>query len=231
MHNGLVMVGGVKMSKSLGNFTTVKQALAAHEPEVIRLAILSSHYSSPLDFTEDLFRSAGIRLSGFYRTLAALGDKARSGVPGAKNPLKLAADALLAEFEAAMSDNLNTALALAAFSDAFRRANQVLENGGLTPDELSTGAAYFIETVRKISGILRILEDSPTSYLERARNRFLKERKLDVAQIQAQIAERSTAKSNKDYAAADRIRQELSGLGIKLEDKKESTTWDIDLDS
>ena len=229
---GSLTVDGVKMSKSLGNFTTIKQALADHEPEVIRLAILSSHYSSPLDFNEELFRSAGIRLSGFYRTLAALGTVALTGEPGAQNPLKVAADDLLAKFEAAMSENLNTALALAAFSDAFRQANQVLESGGLAAGELAAGAAYFLEAVRKIAGILRLLEEDPVAYLKRARERFLKERKLDADQIQAQIDQRSEAKANKDFTAADRIRQDLTGLGIKLEDKKDgTTTWDISWDN
>lgn len=227
VHNGLVQVDGVKMSKSLGNFITVKQAIAEHEPEVIRLAILSVHYSSPLDFTADLFRAAEKRLTGFYRTLVALKAAAKPGEAAADNPLKLVADELVIKFEAAMDDNLNTALALAHLSDAQRRINQVLEDKKMPSQELSAGATACIAAVGQIAKILRVFEEEPSAYLSRARERFLKSRGLTAGQIEERIAARAAAKAAKDYAASDRIRDELATLGIELRDSKDGTVWDV----
>ncbi len=224
IHNGLVMVNKQKMSKSLGNFYTVKQALEKFSADEIRYVILGNHYTSNFDFSDEAFRIAGKRVYYFYRTLrqvdqvlAELDSVAEANEKGA----------LLGEFEKAMDENLNSPKALAAVSNAFTEINGLL--AGKKKQIIGNAAefAIFRSDLRKVSGVLGFLKQDPEKYLARIRSNFLSEAGLTESDLSEMISERAGAKQERDFERADRIRKELEKEGIRLLDTPQGTEWDI----
>lgn len=200
LHNGYVVVNGEKMSKSLGNFLTVRQLLEeGHDGEVIRLALLSGHYRQPLDINREKLAESKSQLDRLYGALRPLGDS----LPEAsreKTPERLL-DAL--------SDDLNTPLALSALHDLAHELNKA-------SDEEKVGRA---EALLSGARLLGLLERVPEAWFKGS------EGDLDVAEIERLIAERLAARKARDFATADRIRDDLLERGILLEDGAQGTTW------
>lgn len=226
LHNGLVMVDGRKMSKSLGNFYTIKEALGEYVPDVIRYIILSHHYSSNIDFSHDSFRTAEKRIYYFYKTLAAV----TAFLESTEAPAVQASPqdgALLESFTASMDDNFNTARTLAAVSHAFTEANSLLQDRKKPLSEKTEALRRFMHDLRAIAGVLHILDDNPDAVLEEMEGRFLERHGMSREEIEEQIEQRRAAKERKDYAAADAIRAQLGTRGIKLLDRRDGTDWEI----
>lgn len=226
IHNGLVMVDNQKMSKSLGNFYTIKQALAQYPADVIRYVVLTHHYSSNIDFSEQAFRNAEKRVLYFYRTLQRVdahihGTAARDGVEPDQE--------LLGGFERAMNDNFNTAEVVATLSHAFASANEALMSrkkaDAATPD-----LAAFRAAVTKIASVLRIFDEDPKTVIDDITDRVLRRNGVTVQQIEALIDERARARAEKDYARADEIRDRLQDSGIALMDGPDGTEWEVSVD-
>ena len=200
VHNGFLSVNGEKMSKSLGNFITIRDALDGAPGEVLRLMMLSTHYRHPLDWTEEGVQQARTRLDRLYRVLQNAGevsvtgsDDADSGDPG---------------FDAALHDDLNTPLAL---SELERQADELSKLDG--PD---TGRHR--RTFLASAGMLGILQQDPKAWFKGA------DAAEDVSHIEAQIALRLEARNAKDFGTADNIRDALAENGIILEDRPDGTT-------
>jgi len=186
MHNGYLMTEGEKMSKSLGNFYTVNDLLEEFPGEAIRLALLSTHYRQPMDFTKAGITEAKRKLDGWYRLLdGAIGEGA---LP----------EAVLA----ALSDDMNTPQAIAEMDSL---ANQARAGDSAAGSGLKAAA-----------NMLGLLQQDPEVWFKGAG---------DEAAIDALIEQRLEARANKDFAESDRIRDELAGQGIVLEDGPEGTTW------
>ena len=206
IHNGFVQVDEEKMSKSLGNFFTVREILQRYRPEEIRYFILSSHYRSPLHYSDDNLDQARGALQRLYTALrgSAVNDDA-------------ALDADYEErFRAAMNDDFNTPEALAVLFDLARALNRAREQD-------SSDTARLANTLSKLAGRLGILQEDPETYL-RGRQETGAEGPGD-AEIEALIARREQARTDRDWGEADRIRDELTGMGVVLEDAAGSTQW------
>ena len=225
MHNGMVNVGGQKMSKSLGNFTTIRALLGSGVSAMtLRLFVLQAHYRKPLDFTAEALEAAA---TGWKGLNAALGLGDRHGVPlGWGDPTPLPQGAILSSsspadpgllsleqrFIEAMDDDLNSSGALAVLFDLakpLRALANRLERGdgpGLPSEEVQALAARWL-LLRDLAGVLGLRHEAEAAA------------SLDDAAIDAAIASRQAAKAAKNYAVADQIRDELSAQGIELIDK------------
>ena len=207
MHNGFVRVDDEKMSKSLGNFFTVREILARYPAEAIRYFMLTSQYRSPLNYTDkqlDMARAALVRL---YTALR--GAPAEPAEPDAE---------YLARFRAAMDDDLNTPEALAVLFDLARELNRAREEG-------SARAPVLAATLRHVGGVLGLLEQDPETFLRGLPAADAEASAPGAERIEALIAQRVAARAHRDWKEADRIRQELAAEGVVLEDGPSGTTW------
>ncbi|MGJ0429815.1 cysteine--tRNA ligase [Methylobacter sp.] len=207
MHNGFVRINEEKMSKSLGNFFTVREVLQRYRPEIIRFFILSSHYRSPLNYSDEHLDEAGAALTRLYTALR--------GVETAEAAIE--AD-YKARFEQAMDDDFNTPVALSVLFDLARELNKVKENN-------REKAVQLAATLRYLGGLLGILQDDPDTFLKGGAIVGSSTLSLSNEQIEQQIQARLEAKKNKDWSTADRIRDELKEQGIILEDVPGGTNW------
>jgi cysteinyl-tRNA synthetase len=205
MHNGFVRVDNEKMSKSLGNFFTLRDILARYRAEDVRYFILASHYRSPLNYSDQMLDSAGAALTRLYTALRDI----EISTPGE------ACKVYLDKFAAAMDDDFNTAEAVAVLFDL---ANQINKHRATEPALASALAA----TLKQLGGVLGLLQDDPAHYLQSSASTS---DGLSNAQIEALIQQRLQARQNKNWAESDRIRDELKAQGIVLEDKGKATTW------
>ena len=208
MHNGLVRIDEEKMSKSLNNFLTIKDVLNVYSGEEIRLFIIGSHYRSPLNYARESLESARSALRRFY---TALRGHDIDGAPQSSLAEDLAED-YVARFEAAMNDDLNTPEAIAVMHEVA---------GAVNKEKDADKARVLARTLSTLGRRLGILEQDAEAALKgRSQSGGLS----DEA-IEALIVERQTARTNRDFARSDEIRDELTTNGIVLEDAGGSTSW------
>lgn len=205
IHNGFVQVDEEKMSKSLGNFFTVREVLKRYRPEEVRFFILGSHYRSPLNYTEENLDKARGGLTRLYTALR--------GLPTAEEGQSL--DSFVERFHAAMDDDFNTPEAIAVL---FELANALNRARAEKADSVSNLSA----TLRHLGGSLGLLLADAETYL---RAGSLKEDAISDAAIEQLIAKRNAARDLKDWAESDRIREQLNGKGVVLEDGPGGTSW------
>jgi len=237
MHNGFVNINQEKMSKSLGNFFTIREVLKKIHPEVLRFFLLSHHYRSPLDYSDVSVQEAAAGLDRLYGLLqrideALAGREAPAQVPASElsDDTRAVHEALLGlffQFENAMNDDLNTAEALGHVHKCARQVGAFLHEGfDPNPRNLAV-LRYAAESFRKLGGVLGLLQESPAAYFGTKRQEAVDAKGLDPAMIEAKIAERKQARADKDWKRADDIRDELAALGVVLEDGPEGTTWKV----
>ena len=205
MHNGFLKINNEKMSKSLGNFFTVREIAEKYPLQVIRFFMLSAHYRSPLNFSADLVEASK---NGLERIITAVDRlKSISGTDGEKDKaVAEEMDAFVKKYEAAMDDDLNTADAISVIFELVKYANV-----NVTEESTKATVELVLNTVTKLCDILGIITEK-------------KEEILD-SDIEALIEERQAARKAKDFARADEIRDQLSDMGIILEDTREGVKW------
>jgi cysteinyl-tRNA synthetase len=214
MHNGFVRINDEKMSKSLGNFFTVREVLKTlRDPEVLRFFLLSSHYRGPINYSEAQLTQADETLLGLYRALADRGSAARD----LRSVVEMRAVAeIRGRFDAAMDDDFNTPDALAVMQGAARDLNSAKDTGR------HADAAALAAALRDMGGVLGLLQQPPSEYLKRG----VGEAQLTDLQVDTLIEARRAARKKRDFAESDRVRDALASAGIVLEDKPDgSTGW------
>ena len=228
VHNGFITVDKEKMSKSLGNFFTVKEILEKYDPEVVRCFLISTHYRSPIEFSDAQLNEAEISIDRYYSTVMRIQDfmetaentKATLTVSEFENLLS----STKGKFEDAMNDDFNSALAIGGIFELIRETNKFLDSrpSGHKARELVLKAK---EMLAELGGVLNIFQRTPEEWykaLMKVKNIGLTEK-----DIIDKISERQEARQKKDWALADKIRKELDEKGIILEDKKDRTTWKV----
>jgi len=202
MHNGFVRINDEKMSKSLGNFFTVREILERYQAEEVRYFILTSQYRSPLNYSDEHLDNARNALTRFYTALRGLPE----ATPAADTQFEK-------DFHAAMQDDFNTPEALATLFELVREINRVRADDEAT-------AASLGALLRQLGDLIGILQSDSESYLRGGASA----NDGDV-EIDALVAQRNEAKANKDWGTADEIRNKLQEMGIVLEDGPSGTTW------
>jgi cysteinyl-tRNA synthetase len=222
MHNGFVQIDDEKMSKSLGNFFTIRDVTARFEPEGLRFFLLGTHYRRDFNFSDLVLSEAEKRLGALYETLEKadrLGEGASPAGRGGKLP------AAAAE---ALDDDFNTPQVLALLAEAFTAANAVADRKGKkTPDDRAELAA-FARDVREVGRTLGILQRHPAQALLAIREKAAARKGIDPAEVEARIAERVAARAVKDWARGDAIRDALLQRGVALMDGPQGTTWKVE---
>ena len=225
MHSGLLTISKTKMSKSLGNQILTSKFLQRFPGEVLRLAYLQNHYTSNVDFSEQVFRSSAQRLLYFYETIREL-DLLASTATG---PVALVPDHkpndLIEAFHHEMTNDFGTVGALRDISIAFRRANE-LRQGKKSPAKAHTAAAY-AEVFRELFAVFGLLQASPEGFISSLKSQIVADIGIDEAVIDRMILERKAARDAKDWAKGDELRKQLSEMGIELMDGADGTRWTI----
>ena len=208
LHNGFVNVDNEKMSKSLGNFFTIRDVLKRYRGEEIRAFILLSHYRSPVNYSDASLDAARAALTRLYTAMRGLTLNVGANLRFAT--LQGFSD----RFTEAMNDDFNTPVAFAVLFDLAREANRLRDTD-------RDAAAAHVALLRELGGVIGFLQDDPDSYL---RGQGVTGG-LDDHAIDALIAQRTAARKAKDFAESDRIRDELAAAGVTLEDGPAGTTW------
>jgi cysteinyl-tRNA synthetase len=223
MHNGFLNIDNEKMSKSLGNFFTLREVFEKFSPLAVRFFLMSAHYRAPLNFSEDTLKQAAQALSRFDDFIqrvseiaskqAVAGKPAVSGppatagaAPAGRSPAAALVERARAGFEEGLDDDLNISRALAALSDFLRDVNTLIDKGELAPG----GARAVVDFMKKTDSVLGVLTFG---------------RELLPEEVERRIEERLQARKAKDFRKADTIRRELLELGILLEDTPDGTRW------
>lgn len=202
IHSGMIMVNEEKMSKSLGNFFTIRTVLEHYNPEAVRYFLLSTHYRSQLNYTEENLNLAQTALERLYTALRGTDANAKAS----------GGEAYEEAFKAAMNDDFNTPNAVSTLFEMAREINKLKTEDKAKADGLAA-------SLRELASVLGLLEQDPETFLQGNSDDD------EVAKIEALIKQRNDARASKDWASADAARDALNEMGIVLEDGPQGTTW------
>jgi cysteinyl-tRNA synthetase len=231
IHNGFVNLNADKMSKSTGNFLTIRDVLKQFPYEAIRYFLLASHYRSPLDFTDQNIKDAQAAVDRVYQTLERLGYFVPAKGKGCPDQVLKDLDEQLTKFSKgfaeAMDDDFNTAQVLGKTFELIRELNRFLDQQPST-DQFSARKKKIEDCFHPLRETLGLFGQDPQKYFQIQKERVLKEGAMSDAEIQQKIEQRKQARTGRDFARADQIRAELADRGIVLKDNPDgSTSWTV----
>ncbi|MBW2451249.1 MAG: cysteine--tRNA ligase [Deltaproteobacteria bacterium] len=226
LHNGFVNVDQEKMSKSLGNFFTIRDILEKYDPEIIRFFVLTAHYRSPIDFSDQNLNESRQGLTRFYEALHhATNAIAELSIPAGDNA---EACQLEKHFRDAMDDDFNTALAIGHLFDGVRTINRLVsEKKFRKKPELVATVSALHQKILELGDVLGLFGSAPAVWLKKQNLQGLNSLGLTEAAVEELIKERLLARQEKDFARADQIRESLAVQGVELLDSPQGTTWKI----
>lgn len=226
LHNGFVNVNQEKMSKSLGNFFTIRDILQSYDPEVVRFFILTAHYRSPIDFSDQNLQESKMGLTRFYEALQSAAEAVAElpeSVAGATEGA-----ALEEKFREAMDDDFNTALAIGHLFEGVRTLNRLIgEKKFAKKPDLVAAVRDLQQAIKRLGGVLGLFGANPAEWLEKQKRAALAKLDITAEEIEQLIGDRRQARQEKDFARADQIRQELDAKGIELLDTPQGTNWKV----
>ncbi len=234
VHNGFVTINGEKMSKSLGNFYTIKDILKDFEPEALRLFLLSKHYRSPLDFSFDFLKENDMALNRGYQALYDSQNIVSKPVskdrpmPDDLKDAVIALTGLPERFFAAMDDDFNTALGIGYIFEAIRALNRLIQAAEKKPSKsLTANLEAGIKNIMDTASVLGIFVQNPGDFIRKRNLKVIEKIGITEDEILKFIERRNLARTEKNWAEADNIREELFKKGIKLMDGLSGTTWTV----
>ncbi|MBI2354608.1 MAG: cysteine--tRNA ligase [Deltaproteobacteria bacterium] len=236
LHNGFVNINAEKMSKSLGNFFTIREVLERFDPETLRFFILSAHYRSPIDFSDQNLDEARAGLERIYACLAAIdavlaGTAVTGELPTGFSPasagheLKEKAELFKDRFRDAMDDDFNSAQALGAVFETVRVANRFLAEAREMDASARALLARVRELIAEVGGVLGLFGSSPKAWLDGINAAGAGRMDISPEEIERLIVERNEARKARDFRRGDEIRDMLLEKGIQLLDSAQGTTW------
>jgi cysteinyl-tRNA synthetase len=234
VHHGFVTIKDEKMSKSLGNFLTIREVIDKFPPEALRLFIFSTHYRNPLDYSEAALLDAVAGLNRLYTCLAEIEQLPAAGNDQANSAVSKAdrekIETLAERFIKAMDNDFNSAQALGHLFDAVKILNKIRQHlpgkpASLDLQLLKAGA----KTAREMANTLGLLSEEPLLYMQKEQEKILKTLSVTPEEIEKNIADRTAAREAKEWARADEIRDLLLSQGIELKDGPTGTTWQVKL--
>ena len=232
VHNGFVQIDSEKMSKSLNNFVTIRDILDTCLPETLRFFLISKHYRSPLDYTAEALEEAERALKRIYLTKAAA-ETHIQGESWTSTPLPpeivVEITALEVKWDEAMADDMNTAAALGHVFVLLKSMNRILEDkalrkSGAGRDQLR----HSLRLLKRWGGVLGLFHMDSQEFLLQLKEIRIRRRNIDPVNIEARLAERLAARSARDFARSDAIRDELLTQGVTIQDTPQGSTWDVE---
>lgn len=228
-HCGLIKINGEKMSKSLGNSLTIRDALKKYNYEVIKYVFLQKHYTSDIDILDNDFTIAEKHLYYFYNTIK---DAKEYILKYKDNTEKLLNDditqSIKDKFITAMDDDFNTTIAISELYTIFKYINlKMKESNKANRNQTANTLANILDTLKELYEILGLFTQNEVSFINELKNKYIRELDISIDYINEKIAERYNAKANKEYELADSIRNELLIKGIILNDTKDGIIWDV----
>lgn len=229
-HCGLIKINGEKMSKSLGNSVTIRDALKMYNYEVLKYVFFEKHYASDVDIYDKDYKQAENHMYYFYNSIKNM-EKYIKENNGNKEGQKVEDDisnTIKEKFIEVMDDDFNTSAAIAQLHVIFKYVNNLMKTAKKSNKILAANTvANILDEVKEVYGILGFFKQEPDTFIKEIQEKYLKQMELNVEYINDEIEKRTEAKKNKNYELADKIRSELDEKGIILNDTIEGTTWDI----
>lgn len=230
MHNNMLEMGSAKMSKSLGNVRTLRNFLEEYNGEIFKYLILSSHYRSIIDFSEQKIDRVIGTLAKFYSSLAhakKIMGAAKDLAPVPEKFTKVL-DEAHKKYEEALNDDFNTPQVVAEFHEVTRMYNQLCRRPGKVTNEMAAIAETYYHWMRSHAEVMALLQEEPTEFLLQLDDMLLRNKNINREDVDTLVKERSEARANKDYAKSDEVRDKLQSMGIALQDSAEGTTWEVE---
>ncbi len=231
VHNGFVRVNSEKMSKSLGNFITIRDILTEFHPEVLRFFLLTKHYRSPLDYSTEYLLEAEKAIKRVYSTITLL-QQELSKSKWSKGQDFSSVDKEIQDirdkWQQAMDDDFNTAEALGYVFGLIRLANRMIEDKSFRKSEAGRQIMNTIlDTLEEWGTVLGLFTSTASEFIDELKSIRCKRNNIDPDSIQSLIEQRQESRKNKDFALADKIRDELAGKGIEVMDTPQGAKWDF----